>query len=65
MCLFSNSEVDLKYTSFQQKSRSINEVLLKYKQITFYFLSVFIIHLYFFLGNSLKAYFIGLEVSEL
>ena len=36
--------------------KSINKVLLKYKQITFLFFSVFILHLYF-LGSSLKAYF--------
>ena len=40
-----------------EKSRSINEVLMKYKQSTFLFYSVFILHLYFFLGSSLKAYF--------
>ena len=40
-----------------EKSRSINEVLLKYKQSTFLFYSVFILHLYLFLGSSLKAYF--------
>ena len=55
--LFSNSEGYLKYTSFQQKSRSINEVLLKYKQSTFLFVSAFMLHLYFLLGSSLKAYF--------
>ena len=57
MYFFSNSEVYLKYTSFHKKSRSINEVLLKYKQSTFLFFSVFILHLYFFLGSSLKVYF--------
>ena len=46
---FSNSEVYMKYTSFQQKSRSVNEVLLNYKQSTFSFFSVFIL--------SLKVYF--------
>ena len=35
-----------------KKSKSINEVLLKYKQSTFF--SVFILHLYFFLGRSLN-----------
>ena len=35
---FSNSEVYLKNTSFQQNSRRVNEVLLKYKQSTFFFL---------------------------
>ena len=40
-----------------ERSRSINKVLLKYKQENFLFCSVFIIHLYFFLGSSLKAYF--------
>ena len=35
----------------------MNEVLVKYKQSTFLFSSVFILHLYFFLGSSLKAYF--------
>ena len=53
---FLNSEVYLKYTSFQKKSKSINEVLLKCKQITFLFYSVFVLHLYFFLGSSLKVY---------
>ena len=57
MNLCAKSEVYLKYTSFQKKSRSINKVLLKYKQSTFLFFSVFILHLYFFLGSSLKAYF--------
>ena len=37
MYLFLNSELYLKYTSFQQKSRSTNEVLLKYKKSTFSF----------------------------
>ena len=40
-----------------KKSRTINKVLLKYKQSTFGFFSVFILHLYSFLGSSLKAYF--------
>ena len=31
----SHSEVYMKYTLFQQKTRSINEVLLKYRQRTF------------------------------
>ena len=38
-------------------SRSINKVLLKYKQSTFLLFSVFILHLYFFLSSSFKAYF--------
>ena len=37
MYFFSNSEVYLKYTSFQQKSRSINEVLLNVNNIPFWF----------------------------
>ena len=40
-----------------EKLRSINEVLLKYKESTFLFYSVFILRLYFFLGSSPKAYF--------
>ena len=41
-----------------KKLRSINEVLLKHKKVyTFSFFPVFILHLYFFLGSSLKAYF--------
>ena len=46
-----------KYTSFQKKWRSINKVLLKYKESAFLFFSVFILRLYFLLGSSLKAYF--------
>ena len=57
MYLSANSEVYLKYTSFQQKSRSINEVLLKYKQSIFLSFSAFILQLYFLLGSSLKACF--------
>ena len=57
MYLCSNSEVYLKYTSFHKKSRSINEVLLKYKQSTSLFFSAFILYLYFFLGSSFKVYF--------
>ena len=49
------SILELYYIS--ERSRSINKVLLKYKQENFLFCSVFIIHLYFFLGSSLKAYF--------
>ena len=30
---------------------------MKYKQSTFLFFSVFILHLYFYLGSSIKAYF--------
>ena len=37
MYFFSKSEVHLKFTSFKQNSRSINEVLVKYEQITFLF----------------------------
>ena len=37
MYFFSNSELYLKNTLFQQKSRSMNEVSLKYKQTTFLF----------------------------
>ena len=48
---FSASELYLKYTSFQKKSRSINKVLLKYKQSNCLFFSVFILY------SSLKAYF--------
>ena len=57
MYFFSNAEVYLKYTSFHQKSKSINEVLLKYK-LTIYLLlfCIFILHLYFFVGSSLKAW---------
>ena len=40
-----------------EKSRSINEVLLNYTQSTSLFCSAFILHLYFFLGSSVKAYF--------
>ena len=40
-----------------EKLRSINEVLLKYKESTFLFYSVFILRLYFFLESSPKAYF--------
>ena len=47
-----------------KKSRSTIEVLLKYKQSTFLFYSVFILHLYFFLGSSLKHSSIGLQGSE-
>ena len=55
--IFSYSEVYLKYIYFiWKKSRGINEVLLKYEQNTFLFF-VFILHLYLFLGSSLKAYF--------
>ena len=55
MYFFSNSELYLKYNSFHKKSRSINEASLK--QSTFLFFSGFILHLYFFLGSSLKVYF--------
>ena len=55
--LSSNSGVYLKYTSFQKKSWSTYKVLLKYKKVHFHFFSVFILHLYFSLGSSLKAYF--------
>ena len=54
---FSNSEVYLKYTSFQKKLRSIDKVLLKYKQSIFLFFSVFLLYLYFLKGSSLKACF--------
>ena len=54
--LFSNSQLYFKYTSFQKKSRSVSEVLLEYKQSAFLVFPVFILHLYFFLGSSLKAY---------
>ena len=57
---FLNSKVYLKYTSFQHKSKSINELLLKYKQSTsliFFFFFVFILCLYFFLGSSPETYF--------
>ena len=47
-----------------KKLKSINEVLLKYKQSTFLFFSVFILHLYFFLGSSLKAYFYSIQGFE-
>ena len=57
MYFFSNSEVYLKYTSFHQKSKSINAVLLKYKQTIYLLLfSNFILHLYFFVGSSRKAW---------
>ena len=57
MYFFSNSEVYLKYTSFHQKSKSINAVLLKYKQTIYLLLfSIFILHLYFFVGSSRKAW---------
>ena len=42
MYFFSKSEVHLKFTSFKQNSRSINEVLVKYEQIAFLFFAVFI-----------------------
>ena len=51
-------------TSFQKIPRSINEVLLKYKQSTFLFYSVFILHFYFFLEVHLKHTSIGLQGSE-
>ena len=46
-----------KYTWSILHFRKSQEVLLDYIQSTFLFLSVFILHLYFFLKSSLKAYF--------
>ena len=45
------------YFVSKKVKKYLNEVLLKYKHGTFLFSSVFILHLYFLLGTSLKAYF--------
>ena len=62
--LCSKSKVYLKYTSFGQKSRSINEVLLKYKQHIF----LFFLFLYFIYTYFQQVYFkhtsVGLQGSE-
>ena len=65
MYLFLNSEVYLKYTLSEQKSGSINEVFLKYKQITFLFFSVlYFIYTSFFFEIHLKYTSTGLQGSE-
>ena len=45
------------YFVSKKVKKYLNEVLLKHKHRTFLFSSVFILHLYFLLGTSLKAYF--------
>ena len=57
-------DVYLKYTSFQKKSRSINKVLLKYKQSTFSFFFCFYTFLYFFQEVHLQHASIGLQGTE-
>ena len=77
MCqLRSAFEVDFLNNVFLFKIRSILEVYFiskkvkkykwkKYKQSTFLFFPVFILHLYFFLGVLLKAYFYWTSIKDL